>query len=61
MQDNFVQNQYDMDVKKNQAEQYAAFVLSRILKVFFYFCKLVLSIVVGVLKNVGKTIGLPIK
>ena len=61
MEDKFVQNQYDMDVKKNQAEQYAAFVLSRVLKVFFYLCKLVLSIFFGVLKNVARTIGLPVR
>ncbi len=61
MEDKFVQNQYDMDVKKNQAEQYTAFVLSRILKVFFYLIKLSISITVGVLKNIARTFGLPVK
>lgn len=57
---NFETNEYDLEIKKQQYQQKGMFVISRIMKVFVYLIKLVLTMVWGVTKGVLKTFGIPI-
>ncbi len=53
-------DQYNMDLEKKKIENNFIFAVSKVMKVFFYLCKLLLQIFWGVIKAVLKTFGVPV-